>query len=408
MKKALFTLAIATLAISTVSYGQAKQYAITNDDINGTNMVGVFSSTSGGPITEVDTSTGGSGIGGGYFANNRIAIQNNGKCLFASNASSETIAAFKVGAGLSLTPATGSPFATGGSGAFYGVGLAVTPQNNALFATLDSQFEIAEFTIGAGCTLTAVGTVPEGDYVGPMAVTQDGKVLVVSGPNNSYLDAWTIGAGAQLTKLGSTVSLNGVVSSCSVGCYPTGLDTSKVIGGNTNVVAGNATLSGPYYITTTLNESSGLSQANANTFLVGNTTLANVESPWYSSAAHDDLGTGWIYLCAAGFGTGYPAGFAVNHVASGAISSTATSSLVNSAAFYASSCQSTGHQSNPKNEYVWQSGVNSSLQNTMYYYLINGATGAVSLVQSKSNTAAQGNTYVLTLAAWPGRHGLNK
>jgi len=40
MKKALFTLAIATLAISTVSYGQAKQYAITNDDINGTNMVG--------------------------------------------------------------------------------------------------------------------------------------------------------------------------------------------------------------------------------------------------------------------------------------------------------------------------------------------------------------------------------
>jgi hypothetical protein len=406
MKKALFTLAAATLAICTVSYGQTgTQYAIANDDINGTNMVSVFSETAGGPLSEVDTATGGSGLGGGYFANSRIGLQNNGKCLFVSNASSETISAFKVGAGFSLTAATGSPFPTGGSGAFYGVGLAVTPQNNALFATLDSQFEIAEFTIGSGCTLTAVGTVPEGDYVGPMGVTQDGKVLVVSGPNNSYLDAWTIGAGAQLTKLGSTLDLNGVVANCSVGCYPTGIDTSKVTGGNTNVVAGNATLSGPYYITASLSESSGLS--NGNTFLVGNTTLANVESPWYGSAAHDDLGTGWLYLCAAGFGTGYPAGFAVNKVTSGSINSTATTSLVNSSAFYASNCQSTGHQSNQKNEYVFQSGVNSSLQNTMNLYSVS-TSGAVSLVQSKSNAAAQGNTYVLTIAVWPGRHATNK
>jgi len=357
-------------------------------------------------MAETDTATGGSGLGGGYFANNRLAIENNGKCLFASNASSETISAFVVGSGFHLTPAVGSPFATGGSGAFYGVGLAVTPQNNALFATLDSQFEIALFKIGAGCTLTANGTVPENDYVGPMAVTQDGKVLVVSGPNNSYIDSWTIGAGPTLTPLGTAVQLNSGVSNCSVGCYPTGLDTSKVISGNTQVVAGNATLSGPYYITVSLNETTGLSQSSANTFLVGNTTLANVESPWFGSAAHDDLGTGWIYLCAAGFGTGYPAGFAVNQVTSGAISSTATSSLVNSSAFYASNCQSSSHQSHQRNEFVFQSGVNSSLQNTMYLYKVTTA-GAVTQVQSLPNAAAQGNTFVLTLAVWPGRHGTN-
>jgi hypothetical protein len=407
MKKALFTLAIATLAISTVSYGQNKPlYAIANDDIAFGNMVSVFSSFKG-VITETDYSTGGSGVSGGYFAEGSIGLQNNGKCLFVSNAGSETIAAFVVDTtNFSLAPAVGSPFPTGGNDAIFGVGLAVTPQNNALFATLDSDFEIAEFMIGKGCTLSFVGTVPENDYVGPMAITQDGNVLLVSGPNKSYIDAWTIGPGAQLTKLG-TLNLPSVPCALVGGCHPTGLDTDKVLvsGGHTtaHVIAGNGSRTGASYITADLDETSGLSRGTPFT-VGGGAALLNVESPWYGSAAHDDNYTGFLYLCAAGSGSSGTAGFYVNQVTGGIISSTAITSLVNSAASYASNCQSTGRQGNQKAEYVWQSGGNSSLDNTMYLYRVS-ATGGVTLFASKTNTAAQGNTHVLTIAAWPGRHG---
>jgi len=412
MKKALFTLAVAVLALSTASFAANKFYAITNDDVSGSNTASVFVSTAGGPITLSQTlSTGGSGLGGGYFANNRLALTNNGKCLFVSNASSETISAFTGTYSAGTLTFNTSPTITpsGGSGAFYGLGLAVTPQNDLLFATLDSTFQIAIFTVNkTTCGLTAVGTVNESDYVGPMAITQDGKVLVVPGPNNSYIDAWTIDHTAHtLTPLGTAVQLNSGVSNCSVGCYPTGVDLDKVDGsGNVQVVAGNATLSGPYYITVSLNETTGLSQSSANTFLVGGTTLANIETPWYSSAAHDDNYTGWVYMCASGFGSGYPAGFAVNADSARAINSTATASQVNSAAYYASNCQSTGHQSNQKNEYVWQSGVSSSLVNTMNLYKVTTG-GTITQVQSLPNPNGNGNTFVLTLVAYPGRHGHN-
>jgi len=408
MKKALLTLAIATLALSTASFAANKFYAITNEDNPNGNTATVFVSTAGGPITVSQTlTTGGTGIGGGYFANNRLTAQSNGKCLFVSDAGTEDIAAFTgtyTGGTLTFnTTPTRTP--SGGFSSSFGIGLAETPQNDMLFASLDNNEQIAIFTIGSGCKLTAVGTVPENDFVGPLAVTQDGKVLLVSGPNNGYINSWTINHTAHtLTQLGSPLVLGGISSCSSVGCFPTGLDTAKVNGGMTTVVAGNATLSGPYYITATLNESTGLS--NGNTFNITGTTLANIESPWYGSAAHDDLGTGWIYMAAAGFGTGEPAGVSVNKVTATAISSAATGSFVDTAAFYASNAQSTGHQSNQKTEYLWQSGVSSSLDNTMNLYKVSTA-GAITSVQTLPDPNGAGQTFVLTLIAFPGRHGSN-
>jgi hypothetical protein len=423
MKRAILTLAIATLALSTVSLAapatnqkpaQAGDfYAVTNNDIATANTASKIHCHYKFPLTLICTfgvalETGGSGLGGGYFANNRLTAQTNGDCLFVSDAGSEDIAAFtgtyKNGKLTFNNMPTRTP--TGGSGSAYGIGLAVTPQNDMLFATLDENEEIAIFTIGKGCTLTANGTVPESDFVGPMAITQDGKVLVVSGPNNSYIDAWTINHTAHtLTPLGTPLVLGGISSCASVGCFPTGLDTAKIVNGKTLVVAGNATLSGPYYITAQLDESSGLS--NGNTFNITGTSLANIESPWYGSAAHDDNGTGFIYFAAAGFGSGYPAGVSVNQVTNAVINPVAISSLVNNNAYYASNAQSTGHQSNQKAEYVWQSGVDSNLDNTMYLYKVTPA-GAISQALSVANPDAQGNTYVLSLIAFPGRHGSNK
>jgi hypothetical protein len=80
---------------------------------------------------------------------------------------------------------------------------------------------------------------------------------------------------------------------------------------------------------------------------------------------------------------------------------------VNNNAYYASNAQSTGHQSNQKAEYVWQSGVDSNQDNTMYLYSASTA-GAITQVQSLANPNAQGNTYVLSLTAYPGRAGQNK
>jgi len=403
MKKALFSLVLMALALSSTSFAQGAYNAITNDDNPNGNTATVFE-LSGSPasLTVSQTlHTGGYGTGYGYFADNRVVLENNGTCLFVADSGSNDIASFQATSKNPLTfNPTPSVIPTHGTGFEYGIGMATTPNGKLLFATLDESQEVAIFTVAPDCNLTAAGTIAERDYISAMAVTNDGKVLIVPEPNNSTVDAFAISTTSPyLTPLGPSIYFFNVPS-CSAGCNPSGVDISDVVNGGANVVLANSTTS-PSYITLRLDEQHGLSQGSAALHTVTGTAVTNIQSVWYSSAAV--MGNGFIYLGASGYGPGGdPAGISVNKVINGVINPAAVGSYVIDGGYYASNAQGTSNADIQGNEYVWQSGANSKMLNTMYVYKVSH-TGAVTLYTSLGNPNAQNNADVFSLTAFPKR-----
>jgi len=404
MKKAIFTMAFATLVLSAVSFAQtaSSDHAVTNDDNPSGNTATVFalSSTKALSVSQTLVATGQVGIGGGYFANNRIAQAGSGKCLYISNAGSESITGF---ARTSLDPLTYGPALTainaGGGASEFGIGMVTTPDTKYLYATLDEDEEVGIFSVNPKtCALTSVGTVSGlGDAVGPISVSSDGKVAIISGPNNEFVSAYAIGSTGGLTLI-NTVNLTSVSSCSSTGCYVTGQDISEVKAGKASVVMGNATLSGPYYVVCALDTTTGLSNC-VNNNLTG-TSLANVESPYYNRAGYAGTSGGGIYFGAAGFGSGYPAGVSLNAVNSSGVPTAASeASYVNSSGYYCSNAQSYSHA--PTVQYVWQSCTNSSEVNTMNVYTSNGSSSITNTITPLINPNADGTTFVLSIYALP-------
>jgi len=400
MKKVLFVLVIAILELSTSSFAQVPKkhlyYAITNDDNPDGNTATVFQ-FDGSAISVIQTlHTGGKGLGGGYYSESRVAIENSGECLFVSDAGSNDIAAF---AETSNDPLTFNPtpnIVVAGSGSESGFGLAATPDGKLLFASLDVSEQIGIFEVGAGCTLTKLGDITEHDRIGPMSMSNDGKVLIVPEPYNSVVDAFSISkTPPYLWPLGASISFNSVSGCSSVGCYPASLDFSAVENGKATVVEGNATLSGPYYFTYELDEKTGLSQSSFTLNELTGTTLGDIENPWYSSAAL--TGNGLIYFGATG--DGFAAGISANKVTAGVINSA-------SAGWYglhnfglAGNIQSTGRAATQGKEYVWQTAVGTT--NTVYIYKSTG-TGAIMPFTSLVNPNGTG-TSVFSITSYPKR-----
>ena len=392
-----------------------KHYVVTNNDDPSGNTATVFAINPGNtatvfalapnPLTlsvsQTLVATGQVGIGGGYFANNRIAQAGSGKCLYISNAGSESITGF---ARTSLDPLTYGPALTainaGGGASEFGIGMVTTPDTKYLYATLDEDEEVGIFSVNpVTCALTSVGTISGlGDAVGPISVSSDGKVVIITGPNNEFVSAYAITATTPYLTLINTVALTSVSSCSSTGCYVTGQDISEVKAGKATVVMGNATLSGPYYVECALNTTTGLSNC-VNNNLTG-TSLANVESPYYNRAGFAGTAGGGIYFGAAGFGSGYPAGVSLNAVNSSGVPTAASeASYVNSSGYYCSNAQSYSHA--PTVQYVWQSCTNSSEVNTMNVYTSNGSSSITNTITPLINPNADGTTFVLSIYALP-------
>jgi hypothetical protein len=98
MIKATSILALAALALglSTASFaGAQKLYGITNDDNPDGNTASVYQVVTPGSIHQIKTlTTGGTGIGGGYFAAPRNALEQTAACVFVADVGSSDIAAF--------------------------------------------------------------------------------------------------------------------------------------------------------------------------------------------------------------------------------------------------------------------------------------------------------------------------
>jgi hypothetical protein len=308
MKKTLFGVAITclVLGVSPANHAQAVPFfGVTNDDNPAGNTATVFKLHLGVLAFSQTLNTGGQlGLGGGYFATPRTTISAGAGCIFVSNAGSGTISAFSKAKAGGLVGSYGSP---GLSGNTEGIGLALNPNNNVLYATYSATFNLATWTVNQDCSLK-LGNIyadPLGDAPGPLAVSSDGKLLVEPDPNAGFVNTWFIGGGGLVLNLAVSHNLAPDGACPVTGCFPTGVDLSKVAGGNVTAIFGNATLAGnaAYYITTTINTGTGAVAVAADNNAPGPLPdVANIESPEFSLAAWGAGGTGAEFLGGSGFG----------------------------------------------------------------------------------------------------------
>jgi len=201
-------LSVALLAALCASSAfAANHYVVANNDTS-TNTVSVFqvSGISLVPLTTV--ATGGAGLGGGYFAEVRQTIAQDGTntCVFVADAVSSDIAAMKViGASPYLKVVGNYVSPDGDSGDYEGLG--VTVAGGYVYADYTSSGTIGVWKVGAGCTLTfvthttAIGL--SGGSVDGMAVTPNGKYLVAAYGDGS-VGSYAIGGG-NITLIGQEI-----------------------------------------------------------------------------------------------------------------------------------------------------------------------------------------------------------
>jgi hypothetical protein len=346
-------------------------------------------------------------LGSGYFALTRVATASTDKCLFVADAGAST--GYPTGdiAGFEGAPGTyglSTQFASQDTGvSTYGIGLAVNPRGTFLFASLDysNSIETFKLTPAAGCVGTPVANIAAAaDIVGPLAVSSDGKVLVVTGVSASEVTAYKIHANGSLSLI-NTVNLAGVSSCTATGCYPTGIDISEVFADLATVTMGNATAAAPGdYITCDLNTITGLSGCTNQPITGPGTAVTNIENPFYNKAGYSGVGADpGIYF--GGSGLLGPCGVSLNPVGvGGAVTALSTGFYQQPAA--TPYCSNAQDDTNGATQYVWQSGATSGAVNTMYLYKSNGVTISPEpphWPKSLANPNANGTSLVLSLQA---------
>ena len=191
---------VGTCLVNVAAAGQgAPHYLVTNDDVAAfITTVSFYSIAANGRITLQQTvSTGGYGIGGGYFGANRLAILNSSdnQCVYASEALTGDIVGIAVGT-LTMTSSTlGSASDTGTSN---GIGLATNGQY--LYASYTDSSNIGTFQIQPGCSLSFINDVSviglQGGTVDAMAV--HGNLMVVTYGDGS-IESFNISGGTPVS-----------------------------------------------------------------------------------------------------------------------------------------------------------------------------------------------------------------
>lgn len=197
-------LGISFMIMGLVAFSASLEATViyTNDDVPGSNTVWQFSVAADGSLKVVSSvATGGSGMGGGAYAVNRIIAS--GSRLFVSNGGNGSVSAFAIDSTTGNLTAAGSPYATGAG--FGDISLAATPDGKFLFAGLSAKNSVIVMNIGADGSLSsaafsvAMMTAPAG-----MKVTPGGHFLAVALPAfGTAVEMLSIAANGALTSVGS-------------------------------------------------------------------------------------------------------------------------------------------------------------------------------------------------------------
>jgi len=294
-----FALVALIATLGPVSFGQI--YVVTNDDNPSGNTATVFSLDTGtGVLTQVKVlSTGGTGLGAGFFAATSQAIQQSATCIFLADTGSNDIAAFSKAKGFAKIGNFSNSHlnfsATGQGGS-----LALTPNGKFLYGTYSGSRNVGAWTVNADCSLTYLNAyVPHvgKDTFSPVKVDPQGTVLVVPAPDLQAAEAFKINTNGSLADA-DFVSWAKNSTCQQIGCYPTGLD---ITADSATVIFGNATFTnnGNYVLTATLSPTQGL--INPQVFSLANSTrVGNCNVPWLSKQAYS-TGSGPLYLGMSGY-----------------------------------------------------------------------------------------------------------
>jgi hypothetical protein len=201
-------------------------YVIANDDVFTAGLSGVsfYAIGTTGQLTFYkEVSTGGTGIAGGYFATNRLAVLDNGssQCVYASEAFSGDIVGISINTLEVGGGAFGSPTDTGTSN---GIGIALN--NQYLYASFTDSSTIGTFQIQSGCSLSFVNDVSvlglQGGIIGAMAVHGD---TLVATYNDGSIESFNISSGTPVSN-GDKQNSSAYLSSKGA-TYPNGIDITE-------------------------------------------------------------------------------------------------------------------------------------------------------------------------------------
>jgi len=187
---------LVSLLVTTNFASAATHYVVTNDDSVPPFQSGVtfYTVARNGLLTlQQQVVTGGFGIGGGFFGANRIRALNSGgqNCVYASQANDGNIVGIDVNTLAVGGTAAGSASDAGTSN---GIGLALNDQY--LYASFTDSNTIGAFQLQSGCSLSFIGDVSvagvKGGIVNGMAA--HGNMLIATYTDGS-IESFDISAG---------------------------------------------------------------------------------------------------------------------------------------------------------------------------------------------------------------------
>jgi hypothetical protein len=271
------------------------QYVVTNDDVAPFFPSGVsfYTVGAGGLLTlKEQVETGGSGIGGGYFAANRVTVLDNGstQCVFASDASTGDIVGISVSTLELAGSASGSPTDTGTTN---GIGLAMNTQY--LYASFTDSSTIGTFQVQPGCSLSFVNDVTvsglQGGIISAMAI--HGNMLIAT-YNDGSIESFNISSGTPVSN-GDEQNTVGYLKSQGAS-YPNGIDITKdghfaIFGDSNLMLSPDETL---LYISNTQGDRITAAFFDASTGKL---------SAGCTSGKLKSYGTSWSYVASLGFET---------------------------------------------------------------------------------------------------------
>ncbi len=220
---AAVTLGALLLSVCGASAFAATHYYVVTDDDNAvSNSVSVYK-VAGISLTHLTTvPTGGTGLGGGYFAevHQSVAMDGSNTCVFAGDAGSGDIAGMKViGASPYLQVVGNYVSPDGDQGNVDGIGITIS--GGYLYANYTTTPSIGVWKINPGCTLVFVTHLTGtsglgGGIIDGMTPTPNGKYLVAAYGDGS-VGSYAIGGGS-ISLIGQEIIAgNGVGSGAYAG-----------------------------------------------------------------------------------------------------------------------------------------------------------------------------------------------
>jgi len=201
-------------------------YVVTNDDVPPFFLSGVtfFTVGTNGALTlKQSVSTGGSGIGGGYFSANRVIVLDSGttQCVYASQATAGDIVGIAIGTLEVGGSASGSPTDTGTKN---GIGLAANSRY--LYASFTDSSTIGTFQVQSGCSLTFVNDVSvsglQGGIIAGMAIHDN---MMIATYDDGSIESFNLSNGSPVSN--GDKQNTSVYLSTQGASYPNSIDITQ-------------------------------------------------------------------------------------------------------------------------------------------------------------------------------------